>query len=898
MNKVEVLTPERVVEGSPVMPQERRPPPKAVKVLLPVWGYRFVRQFLECGLPTLLAPGNVPALAAALPTEFVLLTSGEDEAYLREHAAFKELASICKIEIRLIDHLITDGNYSTTITLAYTEAVRAVGEAMLDTCFFFLVSDYIVADGSLGNALKRMQRGVSAVVVGNFQVSREDALPWLEEKLTFARHRLTLQSRELMQWALNNLHPTTLANTVNIPFSHNSHTNRVFWRVDGATMIGRFYLMHMLCVRPEITDFTIGSSCDYSFVPEMCPSGNVEAVTDSDQYLVIEMQPRGHESAFLRPGPLQPRVLAKSLSDWTTVVHRNNARYSVVFHADDTPSDIGGSIEQADAFVAQVASHLKHHPKPYRGHPYWRGAMAAFYEASGRKLNEEEWRYALGLPASEDWLTQWVLWQAKYALMGRPPHVLPWHPNWPDYRTVLREIDAFFTDPTQRLLMLSNEPTAFSVALADSGERVVRMRCGPFLQSVPERYEPLYENFDLCLLELSEGEMSQGDELIDRILPLMKGGGRIVVFVMNRRNSATAHEFGNGVSYHGPRFIRAGALPTEMQFVPANKLRSMVRSRMSALRALTSKSSVLALPVAVVGGGVLLCASFIGNIDALRRNRHAASRGLASSFILRLQVDQHSFNSVRALSRFETERKMKMRKRELARRGNAPVLSGDQTREPQYNRCVDLKNRFGLTSLGLMTNQVWYDDPRRLTFLLARYKFVAKMFSGRPNAGEVGCGDAFGTRVVLQEVPDVTVYDFDPLFIEDVRARYDERWPLKAEGHDIVSAPLPRKHAALFSLDVIEHIARADEHTYLANLRDSLEPEGVLIIGTPSLESQAYASPLSKEGHINCKSGRELKALLENYFERVFLFSMNDEVVHTGFSPLAHYLFVMCTGPK
>ena len=89
-----------------------------------------------------------------------------------------------------------------------------------------------------------------------------------------------------------------------------------------------------------------------------------------------------------------------------------------------------------------------------------------------------------------------------------------------------------------------------------------------------------------------------------------------------------------------------------------------------------------------------------------------------------------------------------------------------------------MKKQFGLTSLGLMTNQVWYDDPRRLTFLLARYKFVAKMLSGRANAGEVGCGDAFGTRVVLQEVPDVTVYDFDPAFIEDVRARYDE--PLAA----------------------------------------------------------------------------------------------------------------------
>ena len=483
MTRHEVLTREGAVEGTSVPPLSQQSPPKAVKVLLPVWGYSYVRQFLECGLLTLLAPGNIPAVAAALPTEFILLTSAEDEPYIREHGIIKRLATICKTEIRPIDHLITDGNYSTTITLAYTEAVRAVGDAMVDTCFFFLVSDYIVADGSLLNALKRMQAGASAIVVGNFQVAREDALPWLEEKLTFAKQALSLQPREMMQWALNNLHPATLANTVNIPFTHNSHTNRLFWRVDGGTMIGRFYLMHMLCVRPEITDFVIGSSCDYSFVPEMCPSGNVEAITDSDQYLVIEMQPRGHEGAFLRPGPLKPRDLAKSLNDWTTAVHRNNARHSVVFHAGDLPSDVEANVKQADAFVSEVARHLRRKPRPYRGHPYWRGAMAAFYEATGRRLSKEEWQFVLGTQAGENWLSQWVLWQAKYVVMGRPPQVLPWHPHWPDYRTVLREIESFFTDPAQQMLMLSNEPTAFSVGLADSGERVVRLRCGPFLLS-------------------------------------------------------------------------------------------------------------------------------------------------------------------------------------------------------------------------------------------------------------------------------------------------------------------------------------------------------------------------------------------------------------------------------
>ena len=131
-----------------------------------------------------------------------------------------------------------------------------------------------------------------------------------------------------------------------------------------------------------------------------------------------------------------------------------------------------------------------------------------------------------------------------------------------------------------------------------------------------------------------------------------------------------------------------------------------------------------------------------------------------------------------------------------------------------------------------------------------------------------------------------------------MRSRFDERWPLKAEVHDIVLTPLPRKHDALYTLDVLEHINPADEAAFLENLCASLSENGLLMVGTPSLESQPYASPPSKAGHINCKSGKELKALLERYFTHVFMFSMNDEVVHTGFLPMAHYLFALCAQPK
>ena len=221
-----------------------------------------------------------------------------------------------------------------------------------------------------------------------------------------------------------------------------------------------------------------------------------------------------------------------------------------------------------------------------------------------------------------------------------------------------------------------------------------------------------------------------------------------------------------------------------------------------------------------------------------------------------------------------------------------------KTREPQYQFCLDIRDRSGLTPLGLMTNQCWQDDPRRLAFFLARYKFVSKMLRGKRSALEVGCGDAFGTRIVRQEVPKVTAVDFDPVFVEDVNRRMEEKWRFECKVHDMLSGPLPEKHESAYSLDVLEHILPSDEDRFIRNVAASLTDDGVLILGMPSLQSQTYASRASKEGHVNCKDHEEFRLLMRNYFHNVFMFSMNDEVVHTGFGPMAHYLIAMCVGPK
>ena len=221
-----------------------------------------------------------------------------------------------------------------------------------------------------------------------------------------------------------------------------------------------------------------------------------------------------------------------------------------------------------------------------------------------------------------------------------------------------------------------------------------------------------------------------------------------------------------------------------------------------------------------------------------------------------------------------------------------------KTREPQYQRCVELAESEGLERLGLMSSQVWHDDPRRLGFVLARYKFVSKMLAGSKRVLEVGCADAFGTRVVRQEVPEVVATDFDPVFIEQNIARAEPKWNVSFRVHDMLAGPLAENFDAAYALDVIEHIPVTDEERFIGNMAASLSPTGVCIIGSPSIHSQAYASPPSKAGHVNCKDAPGLKALMGKSFYNVFLFSMNDEVVHTGFYPMAHYLFALCCHRK
>lgn len=218
--------------------------------------------------------------------------------------------------------------------------------------------------------------------------------------------------------------------------------------------------------------------------------------------------------------------------------------------------------------------------------------------------------------------------------------------------------------------------------------------------------------------------------------------------------------------------------------------------------------------------------------------------------------------------------------------------------ERQYQILDTCAEKHGLSSLGPMSSFTWNSDPKRLLFVLARYKFASRMLEGCDRVIEVGCGDGFAARIVRQHVNDLTLVDADPVMVEAARLTQCSSFPVDFIVHDFCVGPLHAEFGMFdgaYLLDVLEHIQPADELSFLTNLRSTLMAHAKIVIGMPSTESQRYASPGSVAGHVNCKTKEQLSADLGKVFSSVCVFSMNDEVVHTGYARMANYIFAVCT---
>lgn len=217
---------------------------------------------------------------------------------------------------------------------------------------------------------------------------------------------------------------------------------------------------------------------------------------------------------------------------------------------------------------------------------------------------------------------------------------------------------------------------------------------------------------------------------------------------------------------------------------------------------------------------------------------------------------------------------------------------------PEAQRWGETKAALGdeRLTLGPYFTFIIRNSPRRLLHLLSYYKFAAKMIGPGRRVLEVGCSEGLGTVLLAEQAISCLGVDLDADAIGVANASVASG-KLTFRVADVLGADLGRFGAAV-SLDVIEHIYRENEDAFVAAIARALEVDGVFVIGTPNVNADVYAGAHSRRGHVNLFDAERLRELCARHFHNVFSFSANDEMVHTGFAPMAHYLLALCVSPK
>jgi hypothetical protein len=500
------------------------------RLIIPLWGEAYASKLVTMTLPALLAAGNLPALTGMFDVELVLVTESKLYDKIRQASSFQLVS---------LDDLMTElpGDYGVVLTYALFRGFADLGPRMTQTYLLFLNADFIVCDGSLRHLGNLMLEGKRVIHAPSFRVVLEDAWPKLQAAVNASTGALEMDAREMVALALAHKHVTVKARTINQRLCHQLWMDQFYWYVDEDTLIGYQWPVALVAIKPERVVTEPVLVWDYGFIPEAAPTAPRHFIGDSDNFFMLEPQKRNTGENMVRLGWISIADIARNLSKWTTREQRECGKHLLVIHAGPLPADLDVVIEESREYMAQVYDRLDPTPIPHIGHS-WLGPW--FAEAKQRMRGWPAEASGAGAPPRpaarpEPWqrkirrLATAGLQEGYAVLFGRLPEVRRHHPLWIDTQAVTAKLEQWEASGKSRLLWLSSGDSLFHRKLKDRHDPLSLL-----METAPPDTDRQY---DACLCELRPEDLPSLRRLYDRIRPLIREGGEIVVYVFNKSDT-------------------------------------------------------------------------------------------------------------------------------------------------------------------------------------------------------------------------------------------------------------------------------------------------------------------------------------------------------------------------
>jgi hypothetical protein len=202
--------------SSTPLTKERRPPTQrkteakaGLKLYLAItfWGEEYRKYFVDFCLPSLLAPGNIPAITDKATARLLIATTHMDWRALQHEPAFAEVRKHITVEHVAFDVPAFSDPHGKMLAMSQGHKLltRRMFEDRAQGVIVF--PDMIAATGFLARLEELWRQGAAAVMFMNVRFANETLIRELEQRELLRRGApLALSNRELVHLTIRHMH--------------------------------------------------------------------------------------------------------------------------------------------------------------------------------------------------------------------------------------------------------------------------------------------------------------------------------------------------------------------------------------------------------------------------------------------------------------------------------------------------------------------------------------------------------------------------------------------------------------------------------------------------------------------------------------------------------------------
>lgn len=352
---------------------------RPTRIITYAWGEKYLELLLSLSLPALLAPGNLPHVAARVPCQVVILTEERLFTRVASHPVVAQVRRYCDLRIIGLDDLIAaPDKYGMALSYVLHRGFADLGPAMTDCWQILLNADFILADGSLRVLLPRLARGERIVAAPSYCVNGDAATAELRHRIDPQTLALAMPPREMAALILKHRHNTVRGKTVNQHAVSMRYMDQYYWEVDRDTLLGYQMPVAVVGLRPQRYLSEPNAYWDHGLMREFCPDAEPCVLGDSDEFLMLELRSEETAADQLSLGWPTSAEIASRMIGFLTPYQRQYLDYPLTLHAADLPADVEADRAKLDARIAEVFAHVPEVLPSHLNHPQWRYHLLGF----------------------------------------------------------------------------------------------------------------------------------------------------------------------------------------------------------------------------------------------------------------------------------------------------------------------------------------------------------------------------------------------------------------------------------------------------------------------------------------------------------------------------------------